>query len=418
MDLLERIIRQNPHWETREDETIKDLKERHLLKELLEYDRDKQMTAIVGLRRTGKTTILHQYIQHLTKEGRDPHRILYFSFDEILGRNPEIIEEILEAYEQQILKEKLAGTHILFDEINHVPDWQTLVKRYYDLNQDNKFILTGSSSIYLKKTKESLAGRIYEFTLPPLTFKEYLHLKNTEVRDPVIQSPTIKRELTNYILRGGFPEKIHEKDYQKTKKYVNTIIEKIVYYDIPKVYDVREPEALKEILALVARKPGALMEYKNLASSLKLTYQTVSKYVSYLEKAFLLKLVYNWRGSPLARARKAKKAYLTTPSLAAAFLDTEKEFHQMMPTLVENTVQNHLNANHFYRRRHEIDFLHENTPVEVKYSNKPEIKGALAAAKEIKAKKLSVVTKDTEKTETRDGVKVKYTPLWKFLLED
>jgi hypothetical protein len=416
MELLDRILGQNPHWEGKENTSIEGLGERELLEALLEYDRDKQMTAILGLRRTGKTTLLLQYLKHLIENGKNPKRILYFSFDELLGRNPEIIEDILETYERNILKEELSGTHVFFDEINHVPDWQVILKRYYDMDRNNKFVLTGSSSIYLKKSKESLAGRIVEFTLPPLSFTEYLKLRGIAVKEMTIQMPAIKREVADYLLRGGFPEKTGEVDFQKTRRYVSSIIEKIVYYDIPGVYDVREPEAMNRILELIARKPGAIIDYHNIASALGLTYQTVSKYVGYLEKAFLIKRVYNWRGSPLARARKAKKAYLTTPSLAVAFMDSEGDFYGILPQLVENAVMACLNAQYFFRDYYEIDFLHEKTPVEVKYSDKPEIKGALKTAVKLKSKKLVVITKELEKKETKGGIEIRYLPLWKLLL--
>ena len=116
MTLLERILKQNPWWEKKTVEEVRDYKERFLLREIGRYLKDPQIIAIVGLRRTGKTVMLLQIIRNLLKRKIAPKRILYFSFDEILGEDPEIIEKVLDIYENEILKEELKNVFIFFDE--------------------------------------------------------------------------------------------------------------------------------------------------------------------------------------------------------------------------------------------------------------------------------------------------------------
>lgn len=416
MDLLERIIKQNPWWEQKEIEEIKDYQERFLLKKIWQYRDNPQIIAVLGMRRTGKTVLLLQIIKKLLRK-ISPKRILYFSFDEILGKDPEIIEKIIETYENEIFKNDLKNVYIFFDEINHLENWQVILKRYYDLSKKIKFFVSGSSSIYLQKTKESLAGRIYEFELKPLGFKEFIYLKRIKITNLNLQQLTLKRELNKYFLSGALPEIIKETDFLKVKSYINSIVDKVIFYDIPKVYEAGEPEVLKSIFSLIAQKPGMFLEYKSLASSLGIAYQTVSKYVGYLEKAFLIKLVYNFRGSPIARARKLKKAYLSTINLTAGFMDSEKEVFKQIPFLAENLICLHLNAKWFWKKYTEVDFYHQNLPIEVKYAeSKPEIKSNILAAKYLKSNKLLVITKDFEKNIAREKIKVEFIPLWKYLL--
>ncbi|MBU4299261.1 ATP-binding protein [Patescibacteria group bacterium] len=418
MTLLERILKQNSWWEKKEFEEIKNYKERFLFKEIGRYLKEPQIIAVVGLRRTGKTVILLQIIKKLLKRKITPKRILYFSFDEILGKDPEVIEKVLDIYENEVRKEELKNVFIFFDEVNHLKNWQVILKRYYDLKRGIKFFVSGSSSIYLKKTKESLAGRIYEFELKPLSFREFLYLRGIKIHDLNLQRLTLKRELNKYFLSGSLPEIIQETDFSKIKKYINSLIDKIIFYDIPKIYNISEPEALKFILSLIAQKPGITLEYHNLASILKLSYQTVSKYVDYLEKAYLIKLLHNFRGSPLARARKLKKAYLGSINLSPAFLDSEKEILEILPLLAENLVCLSLDAKWFWKKYTEIDFYHKKLPIEVKYTeNKPDIKNNLLAAKNLKSKMLLVITKDYQGEDEIKGEKVKFIPLWKWLLE-
>ena len=129
MTLLERIIKQNPWWEKKEIEEIKNYQKRFLLKELWQYRDDSQIIAVLGMRRTGKTVLLLQTIEKLLKN-IPPKKILYFSFDEILGKDPEIIEKVIEIYENEILKDELKNVYIFFDEVNHLKNWQVILKRY------------------------------------------------------------------------------------------------------------------------------------------------------------------------------------------------------------------------------------------------------------------------------------------------
>jgi predicted AAA+ superfamily ATPase len=411
------MLRLNPWWEGKEIEKTKGLKKRFLLAELSKYIKDPQIIAITGLRRVGKTVLIHQMIEELIKKV-DAKRILYFSFDEILGKSPNIIEKVLSTYENEILRKELKDVYVFLDEINHVNYWQVIVKRFYDLSKRIKFIVSGSSNLFIRKTKESLAGRIYEFELKPLSFKEFLYLQGKEVKDTTIQSRDIKRELSNYFIRGGFPEIMEEEDFEKINKYVSSVVDKIIFYDIPKVFDVAEPMILKEILSIIARKPGALIEYQKIASTFSISYQTVSKYINCLEKAFLIKLLYNYRGSPIAMARKSKKAYMATHSIIPAFLSRENDIFNIIGEVVENIVIMHINADFFWRKYYEVDAIYDKTPLEVKYREDPkDIKGVLNTAKKLKTRRLTVVTKDFEKVEVKDGIEIVYIPLWKFLME-
>lgn len=418
MELIERILKQNPWWANREPGDIRDYKERFLIGDIAGYFSARQIIAVLGLRRTGKSVLLFQLIKRLLRDV-PPRRILYFSFDELMGKDPLIIEKVIEAYENEILRDDLENVYVFFDEISHLDNWQVILKRYYDLRKKIKFFVSGSSSVHIKKSKESLAGRIYEFILPPLSFKEYLYLKGINSADITLNRGILRQELNRYLLCGSLPEIMLETDFQKVKRYIGSLIDKIIFQDIPRVYDVNEPEILKIIMSLIAEKPGMLLEYQTLSSALKVTYQTVSKYVSYLEKAFLIKLVYNFRGSPVARARKLKKAYLGSVTFPPAFLDSEEDVLRIMPLLAENLVCLALGAKWFWKKYTEVDFYHRGSPVEVKYSEtKADIGNALLACRYLKSNKLRVVTKDIEKEDKSEGVDISYIPLWRFLLAD
>lgn len=415
MDIFERILRSNPWWEGAGVEGIKGFKKRDMFEHLLKFMDLPQCVVITGLRRVGKTTLLFQLIELLLKQGIDKKQVLYFSFDELLAKDPDIIERVLDLYEKEILRKELSQVYIFLDEINHIRNWQIIIKRFYDLSKGIKFVVTGSSSVFLKKSKESLAGRVYEFELNPLNFREYLSIKGIKIADWRVQSLVLKRELNRFLLNGGLPEIVDKTDFEIIHKYTKGVVEKIIFHDIPIVYDVGNPEVLNEVFSIIAKTPGNIIEYGKIASMLGVSYQTISKYIRYLEKAYLVRILYNYRGSPLTTARKSKKIYPIAPTLSSAVLPSERDFFLVLPKLIENSVVTALDARYFFREYYEVDILYKELPVEVKYGDRFDIKGAIKTARKLKSGYLTVITRDRDGSEEIEGLKVNFIPLWKFL---
>jgi hypothetical protein len=429
VDLETLLVRFNPWWRGKPVEGISGLKPRFLYQTLLTQMESKQVIAITGPRRTGKSTLMRHLIHSLIERGTEPMNILYFSFDEVLAREAEIIERVLLTYEESFLGRELRNVFIFLDEIQYLQDWAAIVKRYYDLDAGIKFVISGSQSLEVRKGKESLAGRIYEFVLPPLTFREFLYLRGMEIDRVPLEFEKLNKvrkkllpkrkdilmALADYLKRGGFPELLWEGDIENARRYVMSLLKKVVFEDIPRVFPIENPFQLNEILKLVARRPGVLIEYQSLASSLGMARQTVSKYVSALEEAFILTLLVNYRRSTAATLRKKKKAYLTTHSYALPFVEPE-ELLANPSWAVENVVASHLNAKFFWRNAGEVDFVVDGIPIEVKYGREADMKGLLRFMKKFGARRGIVVTRDVFRKVSREEAEILFIPLWLFLL--
>lgn len=370
--ILESIIEFNKWWKT--NEVSKDLKKewkRSLFWEVLKYLKDRQIIAITGLRRTGKTTLLYQLIDHLLSKGIKPKNILYFSFDEILAEDSNVIKNVIEAYKKTILKKELKEVYIFLDEVQHVEKWQVIVKRYYDLYPTLKFFVSGSASLEVKKkVKESLAGRVYDFILEPLKFRNFIELKGLdlplrklaeldfqEIRKEYDKLLLHKDELTTllneFILKGGFPELIEEESLEKIHKYIkNSVVDRMIFRDIPKTFKIKEPGMLFEILKIIASHPGQIFEYENIANSLSTTRQTVSNYVFYLKEAFLIRVIMNYTGSYFSGTRKARRVYLRDHGINNSLLGKDESLftESLLGRIIETIVINHISAEYFWRR--------------------------------------------------------------------
>ena len=159
--------------------------------------------ALVGLRRVGKTTIMYQLIQKLVEANINKTTILFFSFDEVSVKLSDVLETYKEIHSKDLRAEK---TYIFLDEIQKCEGWENELKKYYDLYPKLKFIISGSESLFIrKKTKETLAGRIFEFTLAPFTFMEYLRFNKVEENEFKYETK-IKPFFNKFAEKGGFPE--------------------------------------------------------------------------------------------------------------------------------------------------------------------------------------------------------------------
>ncbi len=323
----------------------------------------KQITSLTGLRRTGKSTLLKQVIAVLLQNRISPSRILYFSFDQpTIDEKPELLEEIITIFLSDVLREQVhkinKKTYIFFDEIQLIPFWQDIIKRYYDLNQNLKFIVSGSSSLFIsEKSKESLAGRIFTTILPPLSFSEYKRFSG-------------KTDFTDFLDYGQFPEMLELKDNAKKIEYLQEgIIGKVLQIDIEKTYGVRKKVDFERLFWSLLPNTGQIIASRKLMTDLSLKKATLFKYLSILEQSLLIQKVLNLSGSFWSEKRLLRKLYPASsnflkliPEQVNTGFKVETYTHSLLYSFNQNIFLYH------YRGR-EIDFIlpDKKLAFEVKY---------------------------------------------------
>lgn len=430
------LITFNRWWDTgRVDDIYLRPYKRGLFFQLIQYFDTRQVLVIYGLRRTGKTTLMYQLVDFLLKKGVERKKILYFSFDEKIST----LEELLKTYSDLIISKDLARaerTYIFLDEIQKLKDWENQLKIFYDLYPNIKFIVSGSASITIqKKAVESLAGRIFEFVLPLLPFKEFLELKGEStgpeidnlwnyenLKEIYLARERIPPYLLEYTKKGGFIELTDESDDERVKKYASSIIERIVFMDLPPIFNIRHPQVLKVIMELIASNPGFLLDYAGLSQTLGKDQRVIADYLHYLRYSLLVKSLYNFSKSRFITERKLKKAYLGSTNFIYGFYPERFTEPSFLGKLMENLVVINTDATFFWRlRNYELDLItNEDIPLEVKYKDKindREMSSLIKFCENFKMTKGIVVTKDLLKRSVLGKVKLLFIPLWMFLLK-
>jgi len=375
---------------------------------------NKFIIALVGLRRVGKTITIYQLIQRLIEEKKEITNILFFSFDETSAKLGDIVNTYKEIYGKDFREEKI---FIFLDEIQKCANWENEIKKYYDLYPKLKFIISGSESLFIrKKTKETLAGRIFEFTLTPFTFREYLRFNNIKEEDFKYETK-IKPLFLKFVERGGFPETFSFEKEREFKEYVRAlVVDKIVYKDIPRIFKIEEPDFLKILLELIATNPGIYIDYQSLSRQFEKDRRVIKDYIEYLRESFLIKMLRNYRKGSTT-LRKRKRAYPADNALIYLYKTRIEEgfFGRMVETIVVNKI----GAISFWRNGNEIDVVHDDVPIEVKYKEKitlEDFKPIREFMRKFGKKEGIMLTKNQEKQVKLDEGVIKLIPVWKWLL--
>lgn len=456
-DTINLLFDSNPWWQEKgfEFKEVVKLPKRDVYDRLIKELPLQQITAILGLRRTGKTTLLKQTINSLLENISDGRRIMFFSFEEsFIEHTRNAFEDVLYLYIEEVLRKKIwqvdEKVYIFLDEVQYIPFWQDILKRFYDQNPNFKFIISGSISLLIrKKGRESLAGRIFEIIVPVLSFSEFLRLKGEKLqlidvsREDIFDIKenarnTIKDQLTTYseiirslfceyLVKGQFPETIHL-PLDKTREYiVSSVLEKILEKDIPQTFNMVKTQELKIIFSAISKETGSLFSITSWANEVGLSSETLSNFLSYFEQSFLAYLVYNYCGSRRKQFRVLKKIFIASPNITCANLGiswTNPLFGNLIGQLTETTVYNSLKTKfkdvNFWRyREKEIDFIirrgNEIVPLEIKARRNiktDDNKNLIYFAKEEHLKRAFLGTLTEIGTEKIDGVEIVRIPLY------
>lgn len=405
----------NPWW--REEFKV-NFKDREIYAKIQKFLSLPQLIAFTGLRRVGKTTLMLKIVEDSIKKGFEPKNIAYFSFDEFKAIE---IRKVMSEYEELVEKDFKKGNYmLLLDEIQKLSDWENQLKRIYDTFGKNiKIFISGSESLFIRKrSKETLAGRIFEFKVEPLSFKEFLSFKEIDFKPIGIYQKELIRLLDEYTLTLGFPEIVNIKDKEVIRKYIReSIIEKVIFRDMQNLFKIKDISIMESLLNIFLEEPGQLIDISELAKELGVSRQTISTYLNYLEKSFLIKKLYNYSKNRRKIERKLKKYYPAIISAELLFKDDELSKSKVFEWLLVTQ----LNAEFFWRDpyKNEVDIVMPNKrelPIEIKYG-KIDTRGIIVFMKKFNTKEGVIITRDKEERHKINGMGISFIPAYKFLLQ-
>ncbi len=414
-DVLRQIATQQKQEIQRRDNWVK----RDILSEISKWMDDSRIIVLTGVRRCGKSTILKQII------GNEAD-YCYVNFE-----NERFVEFKAQDFEQlnEVLLEVYGNPKIyFFDEIQNIEKFELFVRRLQD--QGKKIVITGSNaSLLSSELGTRLTGRYKPFEVYPFSFSEFLAFKNISLEKGWFYATgkkvEIKKLFDEYMVFGGFPEYLKNKDTE----YIRTIYENILYRDIVARYSIKRQKILKELVAMLVTNISSLFTYNSLKESLKLSNSiTVKEYISYLNNSYLFFELNRFDYSAKKQLNSPKKIYAIDPALHQLMgLSFSENKGRVLENLVFLELKRRKKEIYYFAKTGECDFIVKERgriteAIQACYSleqpnREREINGLLEAMESLKLDKGLILTHEQEE-EIKTGEKtIKVVPVWRWLLE-
>lgn len=260
------------------------------------------IVAIIGPRQSGKSTLIKTTFKDYIYLDMQDADLFDFANNDPKG--------FLENYKNE------AG--VIIDEAQYAPKLFSQLKVEVDKNpRPGYYILSGSQNFLLhEKISESLAGRVYIYTLLPLSIKE---LKSANL---------LCDRADDQLSKGFYPRvyqpQINAQDYYKN--YISTYVER----DIRSIRNIDNILIFKKFMQLCALRIGTPLNFADLASNCGISVATAKSWLALLETSFILFLLPSYHDNLGKRVTKSPKLYFYDVGLAANLMDVDKN------TIVKN----------------------------------------------------------------------------------
>ncbi len=298
------------------------------------------ISALLGPRRVGKTTLLEYYI-HL-----HPEKLWVRLNMDILTQRNRVAQEELELMIEQAALQKIGGSKkiwVFIDEAQKCPELFDQVKIIYDTHKGKnhiKFLLTGSAHLNLHKlTAESLAGRVEllnlrEFNLKEMTLLEHQNIelpsdgvfnlifdsKNEHAIKEILSNTRpfqgiLQNSLENHLIWGGLPEIIERHTEELRLKYLGDYLQTYLEKDIRAIDTIGDLNLYQNLMRICAELTGSVRDDKKIIEALHTSRNTLTKYRSYLLATLQYTELFPFITSSIKRLVKSPKGYLINNGL-------------------------------------------------------------------------------------------------------
>lgn len=407
-ELKERVEEQLCH---RKEERLVDLK-------------SSQAQCVIGVRRSGKSTMCYQALQD------SGLKYAYVDFDDerLEGMGSGQLNDVLE-----VLYMIYGNFDCLFlDEIQNVEGWHLFVNRM--LRRKMKVVITGSNAKLLSgELATHLTGRSKEISLYPFSFEEFCTMKQVDMKRKTTKAEAFRRVAFDaYLKQGGFPELMSMED---GRAYVSGLVDNILKRDIEQRYNIAYKAAFEKMAHHLLNVSPTIVVIKDLAKLFQFKSEhTVRNYVEYLKQAYMLIGVQKYSQKSKVRAVQ-EKVYAVDVAMMS---ERENAFagenlgHRLetivLVHLMRRCKQEGLDIYYLNERYGECNFLvcknnHVVQAIQVSYdisaakTRKREIDGLLLAARKTNCNNLLLLTDHEYGEEEAAGHLIKIQPVYNWSLE-
>lgn len=255
--------------------------------------------AIIGIRRSGKTSYMWQVLADYVAKGMDRAGLLYFSFEDerLLGMQVQDLELIVDEYYRLNPSWRDQKQAVFFlDEIQLVPNWEVFARRILDSENIQLFLSGSSAKMLSSEVATNMRGRALDAQINPFDFSEFLRHQNAFPQKITHLSKAQRTQLDalliDYLTQGGFPE-AQGLDQRTRLVLLRSYIDVVLLRDVIERHNLSQPQVLRWLVQqLLANTAGSFSINKfhtDLRSrGVSIGKETLHQMLEHLQDAFLV----------------------------------------------------------------------------------------------------------------------------------
>ncbi len=390
--------------------------------------------AIIGPRRCGKTYLMYQLIHELVVDRKvKKSRMLYVNFenDVLVGCTTEDLRDMMGIFYEIYPENTEEKTYLFLDEIQNVDDWESFARSLIDAGNVQLAIAGSSAKLLAREIATSLRGRTLSYYVYPFSFNEFLSMKKIGVERYVSskEKAVIVHELDDYM-KSGYPEGILFRN--GLQEILKDILNVTIYRDIIERFGVKNQKLLRLMLrAFISSKYFSVNKFYNYAKSLgiKTSKDSIYAYLNHVTDSLSFFVLKKYSGSYKEPERTLSKTYVVDNGFF--LLNNVNDMGRLLENVVFVELLRRSSPDqdlfYFEEDKKEVDFVVSNgTKVEkliqVAYDPRAEetknreTRALGFASDRVHCNDLLVITWDYEAEEKVKGKKIRFVPLWKWLL--
>ena len=286
-------------------------------------DRTDVVKVITGMRRSGKTVLMQQFIRRIVESGVPEDSIVYMNFESKKWEDIKTDSDLME----EISSRKIDGRmYVFLDEVQRVKSWENVVNSL-QVDADADIYITGSNAYLLSSELSTyISGRYMELKILPPSFKEFMELHPGDREQRFMQ----------YLRTGSLPIVDPDGDELFEQDLLIGVFNTVLVKDVLKHTGTSDVSILEDIARFLYSNVGNITSCNSIAQALKIDNKQVRKYIKAMCEAFLIYKVerYDIRGKKLMDS--LEKYYVSDTGMRNAVLGISSR--EDISRLVENVV--------------------------------------------------------------------------------
>ena len=382
-----------------------------------------------GIRRSGKTFVLYD----IFRRNSDAALYLDFEDDRLTGFTAADFQTVQNAF-LELRPETADRIVYLFDEIQHVEEWERFCRRVTERENAAVYVTGSSSKLMPLEVDTAIRGRAWSVAVFPFSFPEFVQLRMGKLDNNEILYGTgkveTKRLFAEYAKWGGFPETALAADPLDKTKLLKEYLRAMFFRDLVERYGMTNIalfDALADkLFSSFSTRLSLTAFYRQYRDLFPFSKDLLFHYFRNFEESMLIFAVRKFSESSYKRSRNPVKIYPADTGLCRRV--TSEDVGRILENIIFIELARQGMEVCYFEEKQECDFIVKNGEAgfaafqvcqELTDENRRrETGGLLAACKRLLLTDGMILTDDQEWEEEVEGVKIRVLPVWRWLIMD